>query len=119
MKNILVMDQDQISFETTVSYVARLGLKSLSASNLEDAKALIEQGGVDMIMSDRIELLNWCRAQGLHTPVLLKSGTVAALSDCCGTLLPKPQMSFSEFETAIKLFDQREHERDCLKVAAV
>lgn len=68
---------------------------------------------------DGVDLLRWCRARGLHFPVIFMSASrlpfereEVALCDCCAEILGKP-LTKPLFLSALDRARIRAHDRDC------
>lgn len=68
---------------------------------------------------DGLDLLRWCRARGLHFPVILMSASrircpreEIAVCDCCAEILGKP-LSKAILLAALERAQARAHDRDC------
>lgn len=108
-------------------FLVRIGLKVLSAPDGRAATHLLQSQTVDLLITDfrmpemdGVELLQWCREQKLHLPVVFLSADAellekekVALGDCCATLMMKP-FNAKVLRAAIEAADERSHHRDCL-----
>lgn len=91
-----------------------------------EAKEKLEMRHFDILITDfqmprmnGVELLFWCRKQGLHLPVIFLSANIdrlpmeeLALNDCCSSLLMKP-VRIDDLLEAIEKARNRIHEFEC------
>ncbi len=127
LKNVLIVDDsDDIRF-LLITALETHGLICFEASNGEEAIQILKSTSVDLMITDfrmpkldGVGLLEWCRNNEVHIPViftsanadLLKSEQIA-LSDCCATLMLKP-FCMDTFFTALSSADERVHHKDCI-----
>jgi len=127
IKTVLVVD-DSADMRSLVSYkLDSLGLLSHEAENGRIAIEKIKELKIDMIITDfrmpvlnGVQLLDWCRKNSVHVPVIFMSSDVhlvtpeqVALNDCCATMISKP-FDDNVFTAAIIAADKRSHHDDCI-----
>ena len=127
LKRALVVD-DSHDMRTLVCFkLHELGLATYEAENGELAIDRLKHDVVDLIVTDfrmpvmnGVELLDWCRKNSVHIPVIFMSTDVhliapeqVALHDCCATLLLKP-IDDHIFRAALKAADERTHHENCV-----
>ena len=127
ISSVLFVD-DSVDFQHIVSrLLQRLSLDCTVASDGEEARMLLADRDFDVLITDfrmprmnGVQLLNWCRANGKHLPVVLMSANadllaseVIALGDCCATLMMKP-FSLAALQAALGAADSRSHHDHCV-----
>jgi DNA-binding response OmpR family regulator len=126
-KTVLLTEDDQSTRETLSFFVESLGYECLCAVDGKEATAILASHHVDVLMTDfmlprmdGVELLNWCRKENLHFPVIFFSANAdlvdrekIALQDCCATLMMKP-FQLTTLQTALRAADTRDHHADCV-----
>lgn len=127
LKKILVVDDNPEIRSLLVSILSSFGLNSCEASNGEEAVEVLKTTPIDLLITDfrmpKLDgagLLNWCRKNGIHIPVIFLSGNAdllepqqVALSDCCASLMLKPFL-IETLLAAVGAADARDHHRDCI-----
>jgi DNA-binding response OmpR family regulator len=127
LKNILVVDDSESIRLTLASILETLGFKIFEASNGEVAIEILKATPIDLLITDfrmprldGVGLLNWCRKNGIHIPVIFLSGNAdllkpeeVALDDCCATLMFKP-FQLELLVAALGAADARVHHKDCI-----
>jgi len=126
IKKILLAEDDQDIREVIADVLLNENFEVDCADNgLEATKKLATQS-YDLLISDfrmpkmdGAQLLNWCRENNFHFPVIFITANrelfpleILALNDCCASLLNKPLNLDSLLEEIVKA-DQREHLRNC------
>lgn len=127
LKTTLVVDDSPDIRFTLVSILESLGIKSFEALDGEQAIEILKSNSIDLLITDfrmpkldGVGLLDWCRKNGIHIPVIFLSGNAdlvkpeqVALADCCATLLFKP-FQFETLLAALGAADVRTHHKDCI-----
>lgn len=127
IKRVLVVD-DSKDIRTLVRLkLKKLGLTTYEAENGQVAVEKLKEDIVDLIVTDfrmpimnGIQLLDWCRKNSIHIPVIFMSTDIhlitpeqIALQDCCATLLLKP-IDDEIFQAALRAADARTHHENCV-----
>lgn len=87
ISSVLFVD-DSVDFQHIVSrLLQRLSLDCTVASDGEEARMLLADRDFDVLITDfrmprmnGVQLLNWCRANGKHLPVVLMSANADLLA---------------------------------------
>lgn len=123
---ILVVDDETSIREIVVELLASEGYKIFDAADGIEATQILQQEKVDLLITDfrmpRMdgnELLQWCRQQKMHFPVIFITGNPEllekekiSLEDCCAALLHKP-ISIDTIVQAIEDARHRNHAWEC------
>jgi two-component system, NtrC family, response regulator GlrR len=102
------------------------GYHCVQAADGLEAVKILAQESFDLLITDfkmphmnGIELLEWCRKEKIHFPVILITANSdllpeknAALSDCCSAIIKKP-LDINSILTAIESAENRNHLKDC------
>lgn len=125
LKLLIVEDDDAIR-EILTDLLVDEGYECASACDGVKATELLSVSSFDVLISDfrmprmnGAELLEWCRARGLHLPVIFLTANKdlfphekLALNDCCAALLQKP-IDIDHLILAITDAKTRNHHRHC------
>jgi CheY-like chemotaxis protein len=132
LRKVLLAEDDAPVRELFTLILEQLGLEVVAVPDGSEAVSALKQSDqFDLLMTDfkmpkmnGVELLKWCRENGLHFPVILvtadanlRSEEILALGDCCASLLPKP-FELDRLAAVIGAADAREHHRDCVHLRA-
>lgn len=123
---ILVVDDEPQIREIVVELLSSEGYICTEASDGEEATKQIEENKFDLLVTDfrmpnmdGSELINWCRENKYHFPVIFITGNPEllpkeqfALGDCCADLLSKP-LAVVELFKAINSARVRNHHWMC------
>jgi len=126
MKILLV--EDDASIRSTLRELLEMeGYQCKEAVDGLEAKEILEQDkSFELLISDfrmprwdGVQLLEWCRLNNIHVPVIFITANAdlftrekLALQDCCAALLKKP-VSLDDLLKEVELARIRKHHRDC------
>lgn len=127
IKSALVVDDSLAICELLKTLLTGFGLTVRTAHNGTEAIPILQEGNIDLLITDfrmplmnGAQLLNWCRKNGLHLPVIMMSAEAnllesesIALGDCCATLMMKP-LSPDVLLAALGAADRRAHHEFCV-----
>lgn len=123
---ILIVDDEKDIREILIDLLSGEGFECTTASDGKEASEILGRKPFDLLITDfRMphmdgpELLNWCRNNDIHFPVIFVTGNLellpkekVALKDCCAGILRKP-LAFNELLIAIDDARNRNHHREC------
>ena len=126
-QTILLVEDDLAIREALELYLEGLSLAYVTADDGLLAVEVLQRQKIDLIITDfrmprldGIGLLNWCRKNGYHSPVIFISADAPsidrekiALQDCCASLIKKP-IDLDLFDQALKASLAREHHKNCV-----
>lgn len=127
IKTVLIADDDEDLRDVLQEAINDLGFVSVAVPNGAAAFEKLKAGGFDLLLTDfrmpvmdGVELMEKCRQNNIHIPVIffstnadLVSKEQVALSDCCATLMFKP-LHRRVLLAALSAADQRSHHKDCI-----
>jgi len=127
LKNVLIAEDDLDMQLMLKIMIKAAGLQCEVVSDGEAAFQKLQTGVFDLLITDfrmpkfdGVELLQRCRENGIHIPVIFQSSDAdlapreqIALADCCATLMFKPVNS-KVLIAALGAADNRSHHLDCL-----
>lgn len=127
IRKVLIVEDNVFVREALQHCLEDLELSYIALSNGKEAVDILSSTPIDLLITDfrmpemnGVELLNWCRSNKIHIPVIFLSANAdlvpkeqVALSDCCATLMFKP-INMDVFIAAIGAADSRSHHEDCL-----
>ncbi len=127
LKTTLVVDDSPEIRTILISILESLELKNIEALDGEQAVEILKSTSIDLLITDfrmpkldGVGLLDWCRKNEIHIPVIFLSGNAdllkleqVALADCCATLLLKP-FQLETLLAALGAADARAHHKDCI-----
>jgi DNA-binding response OmpR family regulator len=123
---ILIAEDDAAIREALAELLESEGHACRQAYDGYNAVEVFQNEDFDLLVSDfrmprldGVGLLEWCRNNGRHLPVIFITANRElfpterlALSDCCAELLRKP-IHIDELLSAVEAASKREHRRDC------
>ncbi len=124
---VLLVEKDPSIREALRMLIEVEGHDCVEAADGLQAKSILEQDSPFELMitefhlakMDGIELLDWCRKNKIHFPVIFLTSSSQlfdrekiALSDCCAALLRKPA-GIQQVSEAIAAAVARNHQREC------
>lgn len=123
---ILVAEDDASIREILLEILEGEGFTAVGAIDGQDASEKIQLAPFDLLISDfrmprmnGAELLQWCRTNGFHLPVIFITANrdlfpeeKLSLTDCCAALIQKP-LDIDHLLVAIKDSQNRSHRVDC------
>ena len=127
LKTALVAEDDDELRDLLKSTMEDCGIKCTAVSDGRQALNELLKGGYDLLLTDfrmpeldGVQLLEQCRQNGIHIPVIFHSSDAdlarreqIALADCCATLMFKP-LNHEIFLAALGAADNRSHHLDCI-----
>ena len=127
LKTALVAEDDVDLRELLKEKLESCGIACTAVSNGEQAFLELMKSPYDLLLTDfrmpvldGVELLQKCRQNGIHIPVIFHSSDAdlaqreqIALADCCATLMYKP-INHEVFMAALGAADNRSHHLDCI-----
>lgn len=127
LKNALVAEDDEDLRELLKEKIESCGIKCTAVSNGEQAFHELMNFSYDLLLTDfkmpildGVQLLEKCRQNGIHIPVIFHSANAdlarreqIALADCCATLMYKP-INHEVFMAALGAADNRSHHLNCI-----
>jgi CheY-like chemotaxis protein len=123
---ILVVDDEPAIREIFVDLLGNEGYACEEASDGTHAIEILKKEKFDLLITDfrmpkmnGAELLQWCRQNDIHFPVIFITGNPEllpieklALKDCCAALLSKP-IELEQILGAVEEAKIRNHNRNC------
>ncbi len=123
---ILIVDDESVIREIFTDFLSGEGYSCTEAADGDEAVKILKKEKFDLLISDfrmpnmnGAELLQWCRDNNIHFPVIFITGNPEllpiekiALKDCCAALLSKP-VALEKILVAIEDAKKRNHQRLC------
>ncbi len=127
LKTALIAEDNEDLRDLMQSMVEGRGIKCKAVKDGQLAYGELLKGGYDLLITDfrmpvldGVELLQRCRQNGIHIPVIFISSDAdlarleqIALADCCATVMFKP-LNHAVFLAALGAADNRTHHLDCI-----
>ena len=126
-RDLLLAEDDGDIREMIEICLGKLNLSFVSVGNGSEAITVLKKFDFDILLTDfmmpevdGIELVEWCRAQKKHFPVIFLTANAElvkrekiALEDCCASLLRK-SVNLEVLETVIIAAKKRIHHLHCI-----
>lgn len=119
-KTVLIVDDEMNVYLNLSKFISKVGYKTLAASNVKDAKEVLRNGTIDIVISDvvmpgedGIEFLSYIKEHYPQIKVILITGfttveiTLRAIKNKVDAFLEKP-VTFNELEEELKRITQYE-----------
>lgn len=127
LKKVLIAEDDLELAQLLKELIEDHGLHCETAVNGKIAFSMLQKSEFDLLITDfrmpevdGVELLDLCRKNGIHIPVIFSSSDAdlvkreqVALGDCCATLMFKP-VNQEILTAALGAADMRSHHMDCV-----